>query len=139
MVQKQSHLSKINIQFKDETYVDEAEKVIKQLKKNKFGHSGERDKLTTSKLRKLLALTSEIYNELRVNGMDAVTDKIAYLQVQFVYQSGRYKIMEDFVKQAQLVEILKKIQRSKDPRDFIRFNHYMEALVAYFKYYGGKD
>ena len=135
MIQKkrnQNSLKKIDIQFKDETYVDEAEKVIKEIKKCRYKKE---DEVTTSKLRKLLALTSEIYDELRANGMAAVTDKIVYLQIQFVYQGGRYKGMKDFIEEAKLIEILKEIQRSKDPKEFIRFNHYMEALVAYFKYY----
>ena len=135
MIQKkrnQNSLKKIDIQFKDETYVDEAEKVIKEIKKCKYKKE---DEVTTSKLRTLLALTSEIYDELRANGMADVTDKISYLQIQFVYQGGRYKGMKDFIEEAQLIEILKGIQRSKEPKEFIRFNHYMEALVAYFKYY----
>lgn len=133
---KQNNLNVVNIRFKDETYVDEAEKVINKIKNYKCKKE---DRVTTSKLRKLLALTSEIYDELRANGIDAVMDKIVYLQIQFVYQGGRYKGMKNFIEQAQLIEILKKIQQSKDPKDFVRFNHYMEALVAYFKYYVEKD
>lgn len=133
---KQNNLNVVNIRFKDETYVDEAEKVINKIKNYKCKKE---DRVTTSKLRKLLALTSEIYDELRANGIDAVMDKIVYLQIQFVYQGGRYKGMKNFIEQAQLIEILKKIQQSEDPKDFVRFNHYMEALVAYFKYYVEKD
>ena len=133
---KQNNLNVVNIRFKDETYVDEAEKVINKIKNYKCKKE---DRVTTSKLRKLLALTSEIYDELRANGIDAVMDKIVYLQIQFVYQGGRYKGMKNFIEQAQLIEILKKIQQSKDPKDFVRFNHNMEALVAYFKYYVEKD
>ena len=55
MIQKkrnQNSLKKIDIQFKDETYVDEAEKVIKEIKKCRYKKE---DEVTTSKLRKLLA------------------------------------------------------------------------------------
>ena len=124
---KQNNLNVVNIRFKDETYVDEAEKVINKIKNYKCKKE---DRVTTSKLRKLLALTSEIYDELRANGIDAVMDKIVYLQIQFVYQGGRYKGMKNFIEQAQLIEILKKIQQSKDPKDFVPICNPLKATIS---------
>ena len=118
----------------DNNYVDKAEKVIKSLNRNK------RDPklflLTTSKIRNLLNLTSTLFDESKVKEYKDLADKIAYLRVQFVYQSGRETSVKDLVKKAEILDILKEINNKESLQRFCR---YMEALVAYFKFYGGKD
>ena len=52
--------------------------------------------------------------------------------------------MKSFIDASQLLEIVKKIEQktgseSQQKREIIRLCKYMEALVAYFKYYGGED
>ena len=42
-----------------------------------------------------------------------------------------------FVKQAEILEILKEIRQSK--KNYLLFSKYMEALIAFHKYYGGKE
>ena len=118
----------------DNNYVDKAEKVIKSLNRNK------RDPklfvLTTSKIRNLLNLTSTLFDESKVREYKDWADKIAYLRVQFVYQSGRETSVKDLVKKAEILDILKEINNKESLQRFCR---YMEALVAYFRFYGGKD
>ena len=118
----------------DDNYVDKAEKVIKSLNRNK------RDPklfiLTTSKIRNLLNLTSTLFDESKVREYKDLADKIAYLRVQFVYQSGRETSVKDLVKKAEILDILKEINNKESLQRFCR---YMEALVAYFKFYGGND
>ena len=118
----------------DNNYVDKAEKVIKSLNRNK------RDPklflLTTSKIRNLLNLTSTLFEESKVKEYKDLADKIAYLRVQFVYQSGRETSVKDLVKKAEILDILKEINNKESLQRFCR---YMEALVAYFRFYGGKD
>lgn len=118
----------------DDNYVDKAEKVIKSLNRNK------RDPklfvLTTSKIRNLLNLTSTLFDESKVREYKDLADKIAYLRVQFVYQSGRETSVKDLVKKAKILDILKEINNKESLQRFCR---YMEALVAYFRFYGGKD
>ena len=118
----------------DDNYVDKAEKVIKSLNRNK------RDPklfiLTTSKIRNPLNLTSTLFDESKVREYKDLADKIAYLRVQFVYQSGRETSVKDLVKKAEILDILKEINNKESLQRFCR---YMEALVAYFKFYGGKD
>ena len=118
----------------DDNYVDKAEKVIKSLNRNK------RDPklfvLTTSKIRNLLNLTSTLFDESKVREYKDLADKIAYLRVQFVYQSGRETSVKDLVKKAEILDILKEINNNESLQRFCR---YMEALVAYFRFYGGKD
>ena len=118
----------------DDNYVDKAEKVIKSLNRNK------RDPklflLTTSKIRNLLNLTSTLFDESKVKEYKDLADKNAYLRVQFVYQSGRETSVKDLVKKAEILDILKEINNKESLQRFCR---YMEALVAYFRFYGGKD
>ena len=95
--------------------------------------------MTNTQLRNLLAMTSAVYDEARNNGFDSVNEKIAYLKVQFIYQSGRNTAVKAFIEVAQLVELVDMIRDFKELDDLLRFCHYMEALIAYFKYYGGSD
>ena len=117
----------------DDNYVDKAENVIKSLNRNtRDFRNPDAFLLTTSKIRNLLSLTST----LKVRDYAALADKIAYLRVQFVYQSGRETAVKDLVKKAEILDILKEINNKESLQRFCR---YMEALVAYFKFYGGKD
>ena len=124
----------------DENYVDKAEKAIKNLKRN------ERDKrnpdaflLTTSKIRNLLNLTSNLYDESNSKDYSRLKDKVAYLRVQFVYQAGREFSVKNLVEEADILRALQELQQMKNKETLQRFCRYMEALVAYFKFYGGKD
>ena len=135
----QNHVAskKLTILFTDDTYVNEAEAVIQEMKQTNFRES--RDTLTMSQLRNLSSLTSNIYDEVQNNNVSQVSDKLAYLRVQFVYQSGRNAAIKKLVELADILGILKTIQAKNDRSTIIRFCRYMEALVAYFKYYGGQD
>lgn len=128
----------------DSNYVDKAEEVIRTLKskgrENK--RTGERElALTTSKIRNLLAMTDDIYNEVMNQGGEAlsgdVCGRISYLRVRFIYEAGRDGNVKDFVEQSKILDILKEIGSSRE--NYILFNHYMEALVAFHRYYGGRD
>lgn len=125
----------MNIKFKKDTYVDEAESVILNLR----GVS-----LTSTQQHNLLAMTSTIYNIVINQGVKAAEERLAYLRIQFIYQSGRNQAVKKLVDEAQILDILSVIQNEienndekKEREDIIRFCHYMEALIAYLKYYNG--
>ena len=57
-----------------------------------------------------------------------------------MYECGRDdkdKLVTNFVNEAQILDVLKEINGSK--KNYILFSRYMEALIAFHKYYGGKD
>jgi CRISPR-associated protein, csm2 family len=54
-----------------------------------------------------------------------------------IYEAGREPSVKKFVEEAQIIEQIDKIKADKDK--LILFCLYMEALVAYRKYLGGKD
>ncbi len=123
----------------EKNYVDKAEKAILKLKSKK----DKRDKLipmvTTSKIRNLLAMTMDIYNELVNSSADIDDDlrgRINYLRVRVIYEAGREQKVKDFVTESEIVDILKEVETKKD---FILFSRYMESLVAFHRFNGGKD
>ena len=123
-------------------YVEKAEKSIVELvedAKQKYG-TRYRDKLvTTSKIRNLLSMTADICSS-EVLG-DDICEQIEYLRIRFIYEYGRddsrEKSVKKFIDKAELMELLKEIGNSKE--NYILFSRYMEALIAFHKYYGGKE
>lgn len=128
---------KLRITFEENQYVQEAENVILELKKTNYRI--EEDVLTTNQIRNLLSLTSAVYDEVRSSGVTKVQDRLAYLRIQFIYQSGRNQVVKALVQTGQIIELLSKVQKENDKDLIIRFCHYMEALVAYFKFYEEKQ
>lgn len=127
-----------------ENYVDEAERIMRALISN--GTT-----VTTSKIRNLLSLVTDIYNDESIRTEDKLKPdsvvKLNLMRVRVAYEYGRDngesvgkdKVypMKEFITQAHLREYLKGI--STDRADLIRFAHYMEALVAFHRYLGGKE
>ena len=131
----------------EENYVDVAENVIKKLKnrtKEVRGRVIRIERLTTSQIRNLLSMCADIYNQILSqtdkNGdkmTEEVCGRINYLKIRFVYEAGRDEKVREFVTEAGILENLKEIKGSK--QKFLLFHRYMEALVAFHKFYGGKD
>lgn len=126
----------------ESNYVDQAENIIKQLSERKNTKTGKPIQMvTTSKIRNLLAMTADIYNEVSESMDEEISDnckkRIEYLRIRFVYESGRDNSVRTFVEQAKILDILKEIGNSRD--NYILFSRYMESLVAFHRYYGGKE
>ena len=153
-------------------YVDEAEKAIKSLmenddngnrnnkngqnnKGNGYNRNGQNNKgsgkkqikLTTSKIRNILMMVSDLYNEAIRNKDEKLNEDIVsrtkYMKMRLVYEIGRDKSngkrfgVEEFARKAHLIEIIDSIGDKRE--NLILFCNYMEALVSYHKYYGGRD
>lgn len=127
-------------------YVDQAEKailkIVKQDEENKQKNSRAKTMLvTTSKIRNLLAMTAEIQTEVRNNKGDKLTsemiERINYLKVRFVYEAGREPAVRKLVDTAEILQHLGDVKNSKE--QYIIFSMYMEALVAFRKFYGKND
>ena len=125
-------------------YVDKAEKAIRSLRdkaEQQRRGRGELKIVTTSKIRNLLAMTADIYNQVMICQNDKLNDdlkgRIEYLRVRFMYECGREVLVKNFVEESYILSILKEINGSK--KNYILFSRYMEALIAFHRYYGGKD
>lgn len=126
----------------EQNYVDEAEKVILELKNMKDPRTGKPVPIvTTSKLRNLLAMTSDIYNiilnQTEDNLPEEICSRIEYLRVRFLYEAGRETAVKNMIEKAGALELLKNVKGSK--RNYILFSRYMEALVAFRKYHVERD
>ena len=125
----------------EENYVELAEEAIKKLMSEKDRNGHMVAPVTTSKIRNLLAMTADIYNEV-VNSQKEllsteVIGRIKYLKIRFVYESGREPKVKKLVETANILAYLDGIGNSRS--QYILFSRYMEALVAYRKFYFEKD
>ena len=120
------------VDIDNENYVSKAEEVISELVRIK----GERNILTTSKIRKLLSMLTDIYRkskDMKTDTLDnTIFSKIQYFKLHFIYEAGREPQVKDFVEVAGIIEQKDKI--GKEKKKLKLYCHYMEALVAYRKY-----
>jgi len=124
----------------EKTYVEKAENVIKSLKDENKGKL-----VTTSKLRNILSMAADIYDKILIEPDDRISDelnaRIEYLRVRVIYEYGRDSawpnLLQKFVDKSEIINIIKQIDG--DRKKYILFYRYLEALVAFHKYHGGKD
>jgi len=127
----------------EKTYVDQAESVIEKLT-TRFEKNGkwiQPQIVTTSKIRNILSMSADIYDKVLQNKEellgDEIISRIEYLRVRIIYECGREHKVKDFVDAAGLLDYVKMIGGEK--KRYILFYHYLEALVAFHKYKGGKE
>ena len=125
----------------EDNYVKMAEDAILVLKEKKDQRGRQIPIVTTSKIRNLLAMTAAIYNEVIACQTEElspdIVGRINYMKIRFVYEAGREASVKNLVTQAKLLEHIDEIGKSR--KQYILFSRYMEALVAYRKFFGGKD
>ena len=125
----------------EENYVDKAQEVIEYLAQRANRRN---PMVTTSKIRKLLSVTADIYKDLCLCVDDKLDNsiiiRINYLKILCIYEAGRDDKntgVRNFIKKSEMIRCIEEIQGIK--KRFILFNKYMEALIAYHRYYGGKE
>ncbi len=101
------------------------------------------NQISTSQIRKFLAAVNKINNKIRYQNNDDILSEdivaeIAYMRVQFAYIVGRNKNNKGLEKlHKELDGAIANIKNSKS--NFINFARYVEAIVAYHKFHGGRD
>lgn len=117
-----------------------AEEVINSLITSRDKWGNVKGLLTVSQIRNILAMSADIYNSVlespTENLSEDLLDRISYLTVRLYYEAGRTQSVKKFIEKAKLIE---KLKSAKTKKDYINYYHYMEALVAFHRYYGGKD
>ena len=117
-------------QIDEENYADHAARIMEH-------REMDFPKLTTTKLRNIYGQIMNL--QARVNckeDFEKSTSDIQYLKVKMAYEIGREDSVKRFMEKTCLMEILAQV---KSFEHFILYCRYAESLVAYFKYYGGKD
>ena len=101
-----------------EEYVDAAEKVMLIMKEyNAKNKKKKSELLTTSKIRNIMSMMAEIYNEAMENDESLSSDtksRIEYLRMRIVYEAGRENAVKVFVTAAKLLDGLKDVKGSKE-------------------------
>lgn len=119
--------------------IEEAERVIESIKFNG------RISLTTTQIRKFLSAVNILNNKVLAwkvhNTSDELSEElvneIKYLKVKIIYQAGRERVVKEFSEKANIINKINNIGSSvKKYEEFARF---MEAIVAYHKFAGGRD
>lgn len=128
--------------------VDQAEKVIQALKKESDNNPKECRFITTSQLRRFLTAVNRVTgqvekykrerNEKRNNQLPKeLQTQIKFLKVKLAYAAGREKSVKKFAEKAELMKEIENI--GDDMMRYEAFAAYMEALVAFHKFYGGRE
>ena len=112
-------------------YVDEAEKIMQENYR----------KITTSKLRNLLSLLMDVSNIETLRTEDTISEesavKLQMARIRMAYECGRDRNVKEFVETAHMMPWLKDIGQSREKA--IRYVHYLEAIVAYHRFFGGRE
>lgn len=127
----------------DNNYVDQAQMVMENLNHDK-------NMVTTSQIRKFLTAVNTVsgkVDQFRNSGKgDTLPEdlqmQVKFLKVKLAYQIGRDKSkggtnVEKFSKNAGLMNKIDNIGSSMEKYE--SFARYVEALVAFHKFYGGAD
>ncbi|HEX2937429.1 MAG TPA: type III-A CRISPR-associated protein Csm2 [Ruminiclostridium sp.] len=129
-----------------EDYVSIAENKMRKIGRvDKSSNRGKFGALTTTKIRGILSLVNKIYNEVITEQSDELSDvivnEIRYLKVRMIYEAGRdsskFKDIQKFFETTEIIKAIDHIQTSR--KKFFRYANYLEALVAYHRFFGGKD
>lgn len=118
---------------KDMNKLKYAEEVMKDISNNK------KDQITSNQMRIILSLFVNVRNELEKNGKEEKLKeeelyKIKYIKVKLIYQVARVNLKE-FLKKTYLNEMIDDVETRED---FYKLVDYVEALVAYQKFYMSK-
>ena len=134
-----------------DNYVDRADRVIRELSEEA---SRNRYKMvTTSQIRKFLTAVNQINgkidqfkNGIKTSASDTIPEdlqmEIKFLKVKLAYQIGRAgdkrnNPVKDFEDKAELFKEIDGIGDSLERYE--NFARYVEALVAFHKFYGGEE
>lgn len=128
-------------------YVDQADQVMKELSRDRG------NLVKTAQIRRFLTAVNAVkgkWDMYKLSHPDDETGKlppqvaaeVKYLKVKLAYQIGRFDSnrgnpVKTFAEKARLLAEIDSIR--DDAAKLETFTRYVEALVAFHKYYGGKD
>lgn len=119
-----------------ENYANTAERLMRGFMED-YSSKPDKEKLSTSKLRGIYAMVMNVYT--RANSpqeYQACKSDIQYLRVRMAYEAGREPAVRSFLLKTRLMDVLGKVETYDQ---FMLYCRYAESLVAYFKFFGGKD
>lgn len=136
---------------REKDFVLRAERVMQELSKVEDRY-GNKSMVTTTQLRRFLTAVNAVSGKIalwqdREGGKAAelpigLAAEVSYLWVKLAYQIGKatgqdQTNLKNFEAKADLAQEIKSI--GKSPEKYEAFARYVEALVAFHKFYGGKE
>lgn len=124
------------------TYVKQAETVVGKLK-TRFNKNTRNEEIciTSNQLRNILSMISELYNAVLYDKNEKLSEDVQshaqYIKMRIAYAAGRDNYVKDFTEQSDIMNYIDMIGESRDR--LVTVCHYMESIVAYHKFMGGKD
>jgi len=108
----------------EENYVKQAAKVM-QVLCNKTDKRGKKvSPVTTSKIRNLLAMTADIYNEVVNQPVETLSAEIKgqinYMKIHFIYSAGREPKVRELLEEADILTHIDEIGDSR--KQYILFS-----------------
>lgn len=128
-----------------DNFVDVAQVALNRVARKHYRDNNGQERwdfnITTSKIRKLLGLVIDIYNAEHRRTEETLLEKsvlaVQMARVHIVYEAGRDAAVRQFVEASKLLPYIKGIGNSR--ANLIRYTQYLEALVAYHRYMGGRE
>lgn len=115
----------------DKDYVSRAEEIIRNF--------NAKENISTNKIRMILTMIGELQKSVSQIKGDILDDKfissLKYYKMRCAYEAGRDKDVKNFMEKTQLIALVDWIGDSKG--NFKLYFHYVEALVAFHRYYNG--
>jgi len=118
-------------------YADAAERAIKSLLDQGGSFGRGRNQLTTTSLRGIYGLIMNVYTDIEsAKDFEKHRPDLQYLKVRMAYEAGRKEPVKRFLEKTGLKDAIDSV---KSYEQFLLYCRYAESLVAYFKFYGGKE
>ena len=131
-ISEKAEINDLNFAFK-------AEQFIVPLDENTQSRRFAFSQLSMSKLRSIYSLITNIHASVNTpEDLEACMSDLQYIKVKMAYESGRErnKDVKDFISMTHLMDLLDQIHTYEQ---FVLYCRYAESLVAYFKFYGGRE
>ena len=126
------------ISLTSENYAIFAERIMQASENNKDGWFAS---LSTSKIRGIYALIMNVYTRITdEETFEKNKTDLQYIKVKMAYESGRETNKKTRVKEfIQGTGLMAALDVITTYDQFILYCRYAESLVAYFKFFGGKE
>lgn len=132
---KYDNIKRVQLDEIKKDFSDTAENVIKNL--NRLPN--------TSQIRNVLDLINNATKRISVlegEDISEYKDDLLYIRVKLAYIEGKASDndgVKDFIEYSNLKDLIKTIVKNNKKSEYLVFAKYVEALVAYHKFYGGRD
>lgn len=123
------------VSLTSENYARIAEQIVRANKEK--GREGWFEGLSTTKIRNMYSLVMNVYTRITdKESFEANKGDLQYIKVKMAYESGREKVVKNFIQGTGLMSAIDNISTYDQ---FLLYCRYAESLVAYFKFYGGEE